>query len=249
MNCPFCGTYVNSQAQFCPSCGQRFIPQSRSVAAPGYGIVPTVYDPVGMRQATRAAEMNELSKMISYFSLKSDLYDEYDWLSMRLDRRHLKKRIGLLVWGIILSVVGLLFIMIGMAAEVSGITLFGVIFFLGACLMIVGFVVSTSKRNSNYATALSRFDEVSDELYSHYLNYGACLVSAEFTNPSNLSAIMNAIQSGRADTIKEAVNMLVEDARRYNRRAFARQTSIVSENAARGAAAAAVFYTANLFLR
>ena len=60
---------------------------------------------------------------------------------------------------------------------------------------------------------------------------------------------MDTMNSGRADTIKEAVNILVEDAHRNNMEAYARSAAISADNAARGARTAAVFAAANLFIR
>ena len=93
----------------------------------------------------------------------------------------------------------------------------------------------------------SKEEKFCEELYQYYLNYGYCLVSAEYTNPSNLLAILHTIESGRADTIKEAINILVEDAHRNNMEALATQTAVASAAAARGATAAAVFSAANFF--
>ena len=186
--------------------------------------------------------------MISYFSKVSDKYAEYERVCVALDPRNKRKRVGLLVWGIIIAVIGLTF------AEAfnhssQGMSTFGVITILGGVAMIIGYIASSSARNTNYDDAYKRFNQLTNELLRYYQGYGPCLVSAEYTNPNNLVAIRDTISSGRADNIKEALNVLIDDAHRNNMEAFARQSAISSAAAARGATAAAIFSAANLFRR
>lgn len=250
MYCQNCGTPVADGTRFCPNCGQNCaggnIPVQQNYGAPAQ---PYYGNAVEQRAAVRRDETAELQKMIRYFSQKSAQYEEYDYVCARIDPRYLRKRTGLLVWGIIISVLGLIVTIAVGSSGAAGAIFSGILILFGGIGMIVGFALSSSARNRNYQAALIRFDELTEELYQHYLNYGYCLVSAEYTNPSNLVAILQTIESGRADTIKEAVNILVEDAHRNNMESYARQTAISSAAAARGANAAAVFSAANFFLK
>lgn len=245
--CPNCGTQCAEGTRFCPSCGSSFLSDNtmQQYTAPQQYTAQSV---VEQRAAIRQGESAELEKMIQYFSQKSAQYDEYDFVCQRIDPRYLKKKTGLLVWGIILASIGFL-VLIATSANSSASVIAALMFMLGGGSMITGYILSSNAREKNYAKYYQRFDELTNELYRHYQNYGYCLVSAEYTNPSNLIAILQTIQSGRADTIKEAVNILVEDAHRNNMEAFARQTAVSSAAAARGANAAAVFSAANFFFR
>ena len=245
MICPNCGGYIeNENATFCPDWGDPIA--SSGIAELGYQSASFVRsnDPMASRHESRQAEIDEVNKMINYFSRVNDKYAEYENVCVRLDPKNKQKKVGLLVWGIILSVVGL-----EMAVAIKALSAVGIMLLLGGIAMIIGFAASSSSRSSNYDEAYAKFSRLSDELYRYYQGYGPCLVSAEYTNPSNLRAIRDTISSGRADSIKEAVNILVEDAHRNNMEAFARQTAISSAAAARGAKASAIFSAANLFIR
>ena len=252
MFCSYCGNQFADGMQFCLFCGQPDTGAGMSAPAqPSYAPAGQPYygTPVEQRANIRQSETAELKKMIQYFSQKKDQYDEYDRVCERLDPRKRRKKVGLLVWGILIAIVGLIVSIVGIAAESTGDFLVGLCILLGGAAMIVGFGVSSSARERNYQAACRRFDELTEELYQHYLNYGYCLVSAEYTNPSNLLAILQTIETGRADTIKEAVNILIEDAHRNRMELLARQTAISSAAAARGAQTAAVFSAANFFLK
>ena len=173
MHCINCGAELPEGTRFCPTCGTAVA----GYAQPAYNPVPVrtapaypAFDPVGSRQAVRQSEMGEVNNMINYFSQKSDLYAEYDRLCERLDPRYRKKRVGLLVWGIIVAFIGL--ILLWIVATGAGSPLPGILVILGGAIMIFFFFFTSSKRNKNYAAAYQRFDEVSNELYQHYLNYG-----------------------------------------------------------------------------
>lgn len=249
MFCTKCGSNIpEGDAVFCPVCGNTLTappPVERYTYTPP---VTRSYDPVGSRLDSRQGEIEEVNRMISYFSKVSDKYAEYERVCVALDPRNKRKRVGLLVWGIIIAVIGLTF------AEAfnhssQGMSTFGVITILGGVAMIIGYIASSSARNTNYDDAYKRFNQLTNELLRYYQGYGPCLVSAEYTNPNNLVAIRDTISSGRADNIKEALNVLIDDAHRNNMEAFARQSAISSAAAARGATAAAIFSAANLFRR
>ena len=254
MYCSNCGKAIPADSLFCPYCGSRNEAASVTATTATRSVsIPVQHDPVAERRSLRSSEVAEIERMIRHFSSAEALYNEYDALCDKLDPRNRKKKVGLLVGGIILAVIGLYGTIFGTmlssrSGDAFGIIL-GIMLMAGGAVMITAFVITSKARNTNYSEAFARFDQVSNELFQHYLDYGPCLVSAEYTNPSNLAAIRDTIISGRADTIKEAVNTLIEDAHRTNMEAFARQTAISSANAARGSTAAAVFSAANLFLR
>ena len=207
------------------------------------------YSPVDQRMSIRKSEMDEMQRMINYFSQKSAEYDEYDRVCELLDPNLYRKRGGLLAWGILFALLSILFFVIAAYSKESAFIITALVILIGAALMIMGYVLSSNARARNYAYVCRRFDELSDELYTYYKQYGSCMVSAEYTNPANLLAIYEVMNSGRADTIKEAINILISDAHRNNMEYMARQTAIASRAAARGAQTAAVFSAANFFLR
>ena len=99
-----------------------------------------------------------------------------------------------------------------------------------------------------------RYNQLGEDLSNYYENYGYCPVAASYTNPRILREIRKPIEMGRADTIKEAMNLLVQDAHNAEMEAQAAATaqsaSMAAQsaaNAARGAKVAA-FFTAASFI-
>ena len=238
MFCQKCGNQVDNSAGFCPVCGNSVSTsnsQQRRMSS------------VQVRQQNRQDELDEINKMIDYFSQKQPQYDEYDAVCARLDPYYLRKRPSLMIWGLVSIAVGIM-------CFSGGIIPVGIILFLGAGGLIFAFVKSTQARTRNYAEASQRYYELSDELYKYYCDYGPCLVSAGYSNPSNLAAIRQTIQSGRADTIADALNILLDDEHKAAMEAYSARTAASAQEAARSAGVAAnnaafgaVFSAANFF--
>ena len=236
MFCQKCGNQVDNNASFCPYC-----------SSPISGAQPSRVSSVQMRQQTRQDEIGELDKMIQYFSQKQAQYDEYDAVCARLDPYYLRKRPSLIIWGLVSIATGILLL-------TGGVFVVGIIAILGGGALVFAFIKSTQARTKNYAAASQRYYELSEELYQHYINYGPCLVSASYSNPSNLAAIKQTIQSGRADTIADALNVLLDDEHKAAMEAYASKTLSSAQEAARAAGnaassanTAAVFSAANFF--
>lgn len=241
MFCNQCGKQNPDGVQFCHSCGAPLAANS-NVA-------------MQQRQQNRNAEMEELQRMIYYFSQNGAMYEEYDRVCAALDRTAKGKRHALLVWGIIISSIGLLILSMVLPMGLSrgsdyyaAIAIAAFPFLIGQA-MIVGYIVYAVNFNKKAAQLYQRYDELSFALIENYKAYGYCAVGPEYTNPSNLTAILNTIRSGRADSIKEALNVLVNDAYRNNMQQLAAQTARSAAAAARGAKAGAVFSAANFFLK
>ncbi len=63
--CSNCGAEIAEGAKFCPSCGTAVNGQAVSVAAD-----------TNLQVSERESSLNELSKMLEYFSKKKDLYEQ-----------------------------------------------------------------------------------------------------------------------------------------------------------------------------
>lgn len=273
--CQYCGAYVGGYEQYPASAYGQGVSNYAQPGVRNYG-----WNAVDQRFEVRQSETDELERMINHFSQKQAQYDEYDQVMRRLDPANRKKRVGLLVWGIIFCFISAVLFLVfyslsrslsyghpgyysyasaifkpsyraGYSSNTAPMWLCGIVFF-GGLTMIIMFIITSVVRANNYSRALSRYEALSAELMDHYSAYlasrGHCLVSPEYTNPHNLAEILNVIRSGRADTIRDAVNILVEDAHRFNMRAIARQNSAAAAAAASGAKAAAVFSAANFFI-
>lgn len=239
MYCNHCGADNPDSATYCNHCGSP-ISDGQSAEQPSRQ----------QRQIIRNSEIIELERMIRYFSQKAEQYSEYDRLNAEINRFSKGKHHALLVWGIIAAALGVF------AFSASSSSLNNNARGMVACLcllpgagMIVGYIFYARSFNRKIDRMIYRKSELEEELLDYYNDFGACVVGAEYTNPSNLSAIQSVIQSGRADTIKEAINILTEDAYRNNMQKYAAQTAQNTASAARGAKAGAIFAAANFFLK
>lgn len=235
MFCSNCGKENPDSAAFCNGCGSSLAMRQADN---------------GSRQRTRNAELTELERLMRYFRQMSAQYEEYDRLFEQINQSAKGKHYALLVWGIIVTVIGGLISSVAfsqMSIDQKG--WIALCCLLPGAAMIAGHIFYAKNFDAKRAQALRRFEEVGAELTEHYQNYGVCSVGAEYTNPANLQVIHNTIQSGRADTIKEAINLLIDDAYRNNMQQFAAQTARNTAAAAKGTKAAAVFAAANFFLK
>lgn len=233
MFCHHCGAQNPDGVTFCGACGKPVADSTQR----------------NSRQTTRNTEVMELERMIRYFSQKAAEYEEYDRLGAQI-RSSKGKHVSLLVWGIIAVCIG--FTIIGLASGSSDdafkLIVASAVIVPGAA-MIVGHIFYAKNYDKKAAQTRSRYEALGRELMDYYQAYGVCSVGAEYTNPANLAAIRDTILSGRADTIKEAINVLVDDAYRNSMQQYAAQTALNTAAAARGAKASAVFAAANFFIK
>jgi len=158
------------------------------------------------------------------------------------------RRPGLLVWGIIIAVVGFITFIAGVESS-AGAAIAGIIILLVGGLMIFLYANKKASVKKRIEQETDRICQIADELTAHYKNYGYCTVGMEYTNPKILQQMGNLIRQGRADTPKEAINIMIEDAHRTDMEMMQMETMRAARAASRGSAVAAGFAAANFFLR
>lgn len=248
MYCPNCGNQIDGH-NFCPNCG-----------APSATTAVTTA-PNNDRLQQRKSELQLMDHMIEYFSQKQFLYNEYDNTAKTINRLRRGVSKSPLVWGIILIAISEIFFSFVLSILSDLVNSFNslelcaclfVFFILVCCLgggvaLIVLFIKRTKKNNALISEKMDRYSQISDELYVHYCGYENCPIGHEYTNPSNLEVIKQTIISGRADTIKDALNILVEDAHRARIENYTAQTANYARQTAHSARATAIFTAAHFF--
>lgn len=205
MYCPNCGSAVPEDGRFCPNCGQ-------TVNTFGNTAVPC--DPYTQtKDLTRRNEMAILDRLLNYFGPKQPQYDAFDDACKRVNHYARGAKSALLVWGCI--VVGLALLMLVESLinyryiSDGPYFVFGILFLVVGIPMIVGGVLMKVFNRRSSSRAKGDYFTLSVELYTHFYECEDCPIGAEYTNPKILASLAYILQSGRADTIKEAINLLV----------------------------------------
>ncbi|MEE1198055.1 MAG: zinc ribbon domain-containing protein [Acutalibacteraceae bacterium] len=230
MYCNNCGTLVPDGTSFCGNCGANVA-----------GGAPTqIQQFQNQKNAIRQSEMAELENAIGYFGQKRDLFKEYDLVSDLVVEFAGGAKKSLIVWGAIIFVVG----MIALCGGGGGGSLF---FVLPGAAMIAGGILMQVNNKKKYQQYLDEYVRISGELMDYYNAYPNCPVGAEYSNPDILESILGVLKSGRADTIKESINLLISDAERAEMQATMQAIESYTASASASASTAAFFAAANFF--
>ena len=196
MFCPRCGQPVTAGTAFCICCGA-------ALSAPN----PRFADYQAQKNAIRQSEFAALSDVIRHFSQKKNLFAKYDWAASWLYRYSRGPSKSTLILGIIFTALSFLFLL---PREPGGFT--AALFFLvpGLILFIVYMVLKIHfvKKRCIFQ---DEFLNASEALSDCYQTYPDCPVGPEYTNPAVLTAFLECIRSGRADTIKESIHCTLND--------------------------------------
>lgn len=232
MFCNNCGSQVPDGASFCNNCGA-------SIAGAAQAQMQQFQN---QKNAVRQSEIASLEDAIAYFGQKRDLYNEYDLVSeLVIDFARGAKK-SLLVWGIIISALGVLMLLAGPEAFAGAL-----LFIFPGAAMIVGGILMQVNNKKKYAYFSSEYTRISAELTDYYNAYPNCPVGAEYSNPEILESILGVLRSGRADTIKESINLLISDAERSEMQATMQAIEAYTAKTSASASTAAFFAAANFF--
>ena len=251
MFCQKCGASVEGGATVCQSCGADITDRSEK----------SVDEQVSLNKNcdVREKDIDEMKRSVDHFSQKRAEYNEYDNVVFLVGQMiKIGKRHSLLIWGIILLVLNVAGLSMGgkLLSFFPGdkerlysaicIALF-VANIIGSCLLIGSYVVYTIRRNRHYEYCVERLSSLTGELNRHYHAYGECPLAADYTNPSNLIAVLELLESGGANSIKEALAILTDKSERRletERKSFAEIEEVMTLN---GNKLGVMFYSADIF--
>lgn len=233
MFCQHCGKPLPDGAAFCPACGG--------------GISAPATDYQAQKQAVRDSEIAVLRDAIRHFEQKRQQYAAYDNACAMFNHYARGARSTLIAFGAVLLSLSVLILAVVVAPEIIyerqtvtdlWVVLFGALA-PGIIMLTVGISLKVNCRRQ-YVRYYAQCTQLADELYAHYTEYYNCPVGQEYTNPAVLTVILDVLQSGRADTIKDALNIALNDVNR--RRMDAYLAAIESNTAATARFAAARFF-------
>lgn len=243
MYCPSCGKPNPENASFCSTCGNRFVS------------VPQAPQPVSDIQAQqyqmqnaalRKGSIDSLYSAIAHFSQKSAIFEEYDYVCHQINRYSRGAKASLLIWGCIAVTLGLMFAVTGEDEAFAAVSIG--LFVIPGILMIVGGILMKIFNKRTTRQLKERYAALTNELYNHFAVCPNCPVGTEYVNPRVLGLLLEIIQSGRADTVKESLNILMDKRRQAQVRKY---LAVLGRNTADVNAMthlSATFVPASLFL-
>ncbi len=209
---------------FCPSCGAQIDDNSRFCKLCGYAISTE-----DGKQKSRNDTLGELDRMIQYFDKKQKLYDEYDECCEKIVHySDPKTRVvtsggtgkGMTITGIVFFFIGCVFSgLFSSCGYKSTIFQFWVLVLLfGLVLILIGSLRKShywrneeKKKASILSKSKNRFASLENELSQYYKAYGDCSTASSYTNPKILKYLRKLVELGRADNIKEAINLMHQE--------------------------------------
>ena len=202
MYCKNCGKTIEDNSTFCPYCGTN------------QGTAPTGY--YDQRKNIRQSELAAINSMVAYFSPKEQQYAEY----FRLDKVLSQADIELALKPkapIVLGSIALVFFIFSIWAAIGKATgwrdfclVVGCLITFLALIFAGVYVINRVFWKKQQEKSTASFQALDDELSNHYDAYGYCPLGFEQTVPDNLRDIRDAIVSGYADSITDAVNYLAQ---------------------------------------
>ena len=221
--CRNCGTDMGG-ARFCPNCG----------AAVSGEAVAQYSAPTGM--SPRKQTLAEFDHLMNHFGPKQKWYDDYSAVTAEIEELSKGAGNGWIGAGVISVIIGL----------------FGDSFFLFLAIA-AGFValgiLAKKKNKKKLETATTRQAKISKKLIEHYEAYGDCPVGFNYTNPIILQAMYELVRDGRANTISEALNRLLDDMKQEEMHRLQVEATEAAKDAAKNSREAATFSAASFFFK
>ncbi|MEA4970625.1 MAG: zinc ribbon domain-containing protein [Candidatus Pelethousia sp.] len=234
MVCKGCGSELNDDARFCSACGTQ--------ASMGDA-------PVEKTRVLRVQTLQLIDKLKAHFDPMAETYERLIELNAQYEK--LKKPgtgkdtiLGGIIMGVLAFFGGALLIGLGIFPTLVFIA--GILFI---CLCIIGVisgVMDESKGNpqiEQYEISKRSMEEeipaLDALLHENYDSYPQCPISFEYSMPPILNELRERVISGRADTIKEAIQCMLDDTHRAEMLELQKQTAQSAKKAAESAKDAA----------
>lgn len=234
MFCSKCGKEIPDDSAFCSNCGNVISGSVRS----------DVSSAATEQRNTREETSQIVDTLTEYFSEKNYLYRELDLVNKNLVKVNMRSYYWKML--VAISFFGTLIpslIALAVDFEYAG-GVATVAFLIATTLaLIIPAIVKVVRRNELNKRQANLADEITD--YYNQLNY--CPLGVEYTDPEILAELKALIKSGRADTLKEAINTMVDDIHKNNMEAAAFTAAQNAYVAAKASRISAVTGTISLF--
>ncbi len=239
--CEKCGSPIKEGSKFCTSCGSPIrVEQKAEPQRPVYTD--------GLAYRNKAELLAELTREQQYFAARITDYDEIIRITNeKINAKPPKTGTQIFVSGltttigsIIMMILGVMFLIIGLA--------------VGLVMIVIG-IVRELKGNKPMAAfeqqqeaRQARINDIEQALKQYHAAYGPCLVAYKYSDPKVIQTLISTVQSGKADSIKEAIHSMETDMYNAEMLRLQKETAANTKKAAE-AASTAVTFSAASFVR
>lgn len=198
--CKYCGIELDSDSLFCPSCGKK--------------VKENTEDDTNNKSPVEKNEVdlvNGLKKCIELLSPYQGMYDQRDQLLIDITNYSDWPKTTLTFYGgfIFFSLL-ILFILANITYYADWNSGLALLFFSIFGLLLPWWLSRKYKSHYDYATG--NIDSVTNELIKHFNSQELPIsIAFEYSNPRIMRQLLKYIETGRADTLKEAINCLISD--------------------------------------
>ena len=220
---------MNMQVVTCPNCnGQVQIDTSREFGFCSYCGTKILFErdaPLNATQAfadNRTAALDEITRIMDHFEPVADDFRRVDAVNDQIDMLSNKKYSGYIGTGISLIVIALIIMLCG------GIPVGIALIIAGAVILIVAGAVKKQDQQT-IENLKEEKRELSRLLFDKYNEYPNCPVGIEYCRSDVLYDLYEYLRKGRAETIKEAINLLESDEHNAEMMRIARETREIAQ--------------------
>lgn len=229
--CIKCGEALNFEAKFCSNCGESVVNALNN-------------DRVTINNKKEEL-LSTFDTVYNYFQPLRNKYKAYENLCFAISNT---KPIGVKRYIILgFAIFGVTYVAsMGLSQSFK----FGnLCVLIGVVVAIYAYRNKCSKNSKDVDGLYKQLNKVGSDLYSHYVNYANCPISYEYSNPELIIVLRKMISSGRAESVKEAINLMIDD--EHKARMETGQMEMLNETrrAANAAGTAAFFSAASFFLK
>ena len=220
---------MNMQVVTCPNCsGEIQIDTSREFGFCSYCGTKIVFEreaPLNATQAfadNRSAALDEITRIMDHFEPVANDFRRVDAINDQIDALSVKNHNGLIGAGAVVLVMALIIMLCG------GIPM-GIVMIIVAVFL---FVLSGTQKKGDLQSIENLKEEkreLSRKLLDTYDEYPNCPVGIEYCRSDVLDDLYEYLRKGRAETIKEAINLLESDEHNAEMMRIAKQTQEISQ--------------------
>lgn len=227
--CTNCGASVSADEKFCHSCGTALNAvqvqnQSGNISSPNVN--------------PREDSLKKITAYHDYFSQYEDGFRYYLYCE-DVGNTPNSKLFALKFCFIIIIIYGCFATLCSLVMAIANKSIGYAVFTLITDLVILLILFSLRKKIKAIKTAKNDLPVITENLTKCYENFGDTTIGIQYVFPWILRTLYEYVQNGRADTIKEAINIYETELHNKTMRELAAETAAAANDAANNARKAA----------